>query len=176
MAIQLYLSQSPFKSSELPIKGTKWTISELVQEAIENDTQEIQHMAVFAEMFGSTETDHVLTCYISKKDDQLYFTLPTVMREGADLVLEFGEVKIPIIFTDGVHTANGVPITPSPVRDDNKNVIGVNFTVTIKLELDEVEEDVDFCIPVRFVKDTQYKTALAAIKQGEVPEYVTEKQ
>jgi hypothetical protein len=186
MAVQLSFKQDAFNNTGIALYQSEWTLAQCGEQAQESGEVQFTQLGDFALELGCTDEDVILSCY-KGGDGKTYFALPSVMRDKEGVLsLSFGKMSYSILATEitetlknkqvtsTVHTVNGVTITPTAIRDreDNTKITGVRFTFATSIDLDGLTEDVEFNIPIRIEKDSDYKAILLALKAGETPEAI----
>jgi hypothetical protein len=94
-------------------------------------------------------------------------------KEGA-LVLTFGEQQIPLVYENKGYTVNGVGIAVEAIRanDPEQTLKGVKFVLSMKIEIDDIDETAEFTIPIRLVPESDYKKVIKSLKAGDLPEEI----
>jgi hypothetical protein len=186
MAVQLSFKQDAFNNTGIALYQSEWTLAQNGEQAQDSGEAQFTQLGDFARELGCTDDDTILSCY-KGGDGKTYFALPSVMRDkDGVLSLSFGKMSYTILTTEVtetvknkqvtsvIHTVNGVTITPTAIRDreDNTKITGVRFTFATSIDLDGLTEDVEFNLPIRIEKDSDYKAILLALKAGETPEAI----
>lgn len=172
MANDVRISSDSFKSLGIHQDAIAWTVKDL--EEINNDffSDDIDNLITLADALDVLSTDEVLTTYVSKSDNQVYFSVPRIHLNSSGEICIFLGSKIEFVLTydsksKTYNSASGLSFKVSPYkRDKEKEVRAINFITTIAVEIDGLEEDYTYSIPVKTQKDVDLVELAKSLQAG----------
>jgi uncharacterized membrane protein len=172
MANDVRISSDSFKSLGIHQDAIAWTTQQL--EVLNGDyfSDDIDNIITLAEALEVLPSDEILTTYTSKSDNQVYFSVPRIhLNSNGEICLFLGsKVEFTLTYdakTKTYNSASGLSFKVSPYkRDKEKEVRAINFITTIGVEIDGLEEDYVYSIPVKTQKEVDLVELTKALQSG----------